>query len=63
MRDAPTYCDDWGCPAHVSCRHAWGRSPEYWAFDEAETRHFGREPGAESCDEYERDDPREYLES
>lgn len=58
------YCEDWGCPAWVSCKHAWGRAREYAAMDidaNYELDKFGRAPGADACADYERDEPKEWM--
>lgn len=61
-RDVPL-CDNWSCPAWVSCAHAVGRSGAYAAADttgmEIETRHVL--PGKDSCRDYRRDKPRPWL--
>lgn len=56
-------CQDWGCPAKVSCARHFGRSLAY-----AEMRLPGpplyrgeRAVDEESCADYERDKPREWM--
>lgn len=62
-RTAPPLCDNWACPAWVSCALAVGRSPEFAAADtrgvEIETRHVL--PGKDSCNEYRQDKARPWL--
>jgi len=58
------YCDDWGCPAKASCRHHFWRSPEYAAMDDAAEIAFfdkHRDPDADSCYRYERDEVKDWL--
>lgn len=59
------YCEDWSCPAAVSCKWAWGRSAVYAAMSEEPGRtplwKGPREQGAESCDRYQRDRVRKWL--
>lgn len=60
-----TLCDDWACPSMWSCARFWGRSKAYWDFD-IEAPHAPlvkgpRRVGVDSCDDYERDVPREWL--
>lgn len=60
----PVYCRDWACPAWVSCRHHFGRSREYTAFDldaDVEFRDFDRAPGRDACESYELDAARPWL--
>jgi hypothetical protein len=57
------YCEDWACPAAVSCARHFGRSREYAGMRDRGYRleKFAREPGVDSCDQYERDKPRPWL--
>lgn len=60
----PSYCDDWSCPSNWSCREFWGRSREYWAFNieaPVSLRRGPRKKGYNACDDYERDEPREWM--
>lgn len=63
MTAAPrTYCDDWGCPAMVSCARAFVRSRDDHAMRiGAIVAKRPRKPGAESCPDYERDGVRPWL--
>lgn len=63
ISERPTFCDDWGCPAHVSCGRHYGRS-EHFAAMSASPVDFARPPraaGAEACDSYTRDVTRPWL--
>lgn len=56
-------CDDWACPAMVSCARHFGRSLAYWAMSE-EPRRFEkgeRRLGQDSCPDYERDKVRPWM--
>ena len=56
-------CDDWGCPAMVSCALHWGRSEAYWAMTQ-EPRGFqkgDRKAWQEACPEYQRDVVRPWM--
>lgn len=58
------YCMDWACPSWVSCRHHFGRSEEYAAMtdsNDTRSKDFKRADGAQSCWQYERDEPKEWL--
>lgn len=62
------YCDDWSCPSLWSCARSWGRSEPYWRFDpdadeqEGVTLYRGpRNPRYDACEDYERDQPRPWL--
>ena len=62
-RKPRTFCDDWDCPAAISCGHAFWRSAAYAAMrmPTPPTRKFGREEGAEVCTEYFTDKPRAWI--
>lgn len=56
-------CDDWACPALVSCAHHFGRSLAYWAMT-VEPQRFekgDRKAGKEACADYERDKVRPWM--
>jgi hypothetical protein len=62
------YCADWGCPAKWACARHHCRSLDYWRFDIEASAREGvgfmkqrREPGADSCNRFEDDEPREWL--
>lgn len=55
------YCDDWSCPAAVSCAQHFGRSIEYALQKQVETMKFRREPGKTSCAAYAFDRPKNWL--
>lgn len=67
MSKSRVFCDDWGCPAKVSCAHHFGRSHAYASMKGADaensvhTRTFGRKPGADDCADYRFDRPRPWL--
>jgi hypothetical protein len=65
-RAEKVYCEDWGCPAAISCAHHFGRSREY-AGGMRETGYrlakFQREPEADSCRLYEFDRVKPWLQS
>tara|TARA_R110002124_G_scaffold173690_5_gene341343 strand:- start:10940 stop:11218 length:279 start_codon:yes stop_codon:yes gene_type:complete len=60
---ARPYCDDWACPALVSCRHHFGRSLDYWAMRQEGGRFQkgNRKAFQEACAEYERDQIRPWM--
>ncbi|MCA0366793.1 MAG: hypothetical protein LCH57_01855 [Proteobacteria bacterium] len=67
-RQPRLYCSDWSCPSMWGCERAWARAEEYWAFDVADidegrvaTRVFERRRGVDSCDDYERATPKDWL--
>lgn len=62
------FCDDWSCPSLWSCARAWGRSMQYWRFDPEADQAEGvswykgpRNKRYDACEDYERDQPREWL--
>jgi len=57
------FCDDWDCPAAVSCGHAFGRSEAYASMrmPSPPAQKFGREEGAEACARYFTDKPRSWI--
>lgn len=59
----PTYCDDWGCPAHVSCARHYGRSEHFAAMSASpvDLAHPVRDDEAEACEHYARDVARSWL--
>lgn len=61
MATQRTLCDDWTCPAAVSCAHALGRSPDYASFKPVRIRRRDRQPGKEHCAEYRLDKPKPWL--
>lgn len=66
---AKVWCDDWRCPARVSCAHHFGRSAAYAAMKPAKVesventfrydRTGSKDPDA--CAEYRFDKPKEWL--
>ncbi|WP_448207261.1 hypothetical protein [Azospirillum sp. sgz302134] len=60
---ANTLCDDWACPAGVSCAHHLGRSEAYAKMEipEPEVIRREREADAESCADYRCDRPKMWL--
>ena len=63
----PRYCDDWSCPAHVSCARHFGRSRAYAAMSDR-IASTGHGPGThffrgikESCAQYEFDAIKPWL--
>jgi hypothetical protein len=71
-REKPYYCDDWGCPAWVSCKHAFGRSKAYAAMSGGEEPKRYRLSSIERdgfydrrlrewCEQYEFDKPKPWL--
>ncbi|HEX2255625.1 MAG TPA: hypothetical protein VHG92_02800 [Afifellaceae bacterium] len=56
-------CEDWACPARVSCARHFGRSSLYGALRERHPplRHGPRDRGQDSCAEYRFDRPRQWL--
>jgi hypothetical protein len=60
---APTYCDDWQCPAWISCARHIGRSREYAAMKvpEPKTKKFGRAADEEFCADYQFDTPKAWM--
>lgn len=56
------WCDDWGCPARVSCALHFGRSAAYAAMRRARTRARPRPKHAGSCPDYRRDRRKPWLE-
>jgi hypothetical protein len=60
---AKPLCDDWGCPAAVSCALHYGRSEAYAAMTlpaPPMARH-GRDTGTVHCADYRCDKPRAWL--
>lgn len=64
MTERKTYCEDWACPAAVSCARHFGRSSAYAGMK----RHpafnlekFDRGVGADCCAFYEYDKPKAWL--
>ena len=59
----PVYCDDWACPAHVSCARHFGRSNHYAAMSEVgyTLEKLARDPQKEFCPSYEFDEPQTWL--
>jgi hypothetical protein len=62
------YCDDWSCPARVSCAHHFGRSAAYAGMREGSkvesVVHSGiykRDADKDSCSEYRLDKPKDWL--
>ena len=65
--ERPKYCDDWSCPARVSCARHFGRSVEYAEMRDARVS-IGHGPGTiywrgvrDHCERYQFDKPREWL--
>jgi hypothetical protein len=65
--ERPGYCDDWACPAHVSCARHFGRSAEYAAM-KMPAPSTGHGPGTiywrgvrDHCAKYEFDQPKRWL--
>jgi len=65
--ERPKHCDDWECPARVSCARHFGRSSAYAAM-RREHESTGHGPGTwyfrgikEHCPRYEFDKPKEWL--
>ena len=60
---AKTWCDDWACPARVSCAHHFGRSAAYGGVREHHEpiRRRSRMPDADSCPDYRFDRPKPWL--
>ena len=57
-------CDDWGCPGAASCALHLGRLRQYAAGNPMAswvTRDYHRPPDADSCPDYRRDRPRQWL--
>lgn len=59
-------CDDWRCPASISCRHHFGRSACYASMDERaryvkDDGRFARGKGNDACIQYEFDRPKKWL--
>jgi hypothetical protein len=56
-------CDDWSCPAKVSCMHHFGRSKAYAAMTlpAPQLRKPPRKADAECCAHYVTDRPRAWL--
>jgi hypothetical protein len=64
MKERPTYCEDWACPARVSCALHFGRSADYARMDERRRftlKKFDRDPSKDCCTEYEFDKPKKFL--
>jgi hypothetical protein len=66
MTERPTYCDDWSCPAAVSCAKHFGRSRAYYRMDDK--ARVGHGPGTiyfrgirDSCERYEFDAIKPWL--
>lgn len=55
------YCDDWQCPAAVSCALHYGRSSAYAAMRAAPVERRDRDPKRDSCADYEFDRPKAWL--
>ena len=62
-------CADWGCPALQACARHHLRSFDYWRFDLEASAREGvafmkrrRKDGEDSCNRFENDVPRDYLE-
>lgn len=57
------YCEDWACPAAVSCAEHFGRSRHYAAM--LQTGYMlvkpPRDPDADSCPAYRFDRPKKWL--
>lgn len=64
-----TWCDDWTCPARVSCAHHFGRSAAYAGMKPAKTGHgfgtpydrFETKGDPDSCPAYRFDRPKPWL--
>jgi hypothetical protein len=64
----PYYCDDWDCPARVSCKHAFVRQKEYaemkdggYRLSSVEADGFYDRRLRNDCDRYELDKPKPHL--
>lgn len=59
------FCEDWSCPAGISCAHHFGRSEVYagMSVEPGATKLWKgpRTAGAESCSEYARDRVKSWL--
>lgn len=63
-----TYCDDWTCPARVSCANHFGRSLAYARMNPAKVEHGDGTPfdrhaseDRQSCENYKLDRPKRWL--
>jgi hypothetical protein len=58
------FCDDWSCPAAVSCKWHFGRSHDYASMANPTRNDFWRgerEAGADSCRRYQFDQIKPWL--
>lgn len=66
MLTRKVWCDDWSCPARVSCAHHFGRSQAYAGMREgAKVESVERtgqyERDLQSCPQYKLDRPKRWL--
>lgn len=64
MSEPRVYCEDWSCPARVSCAHHFGRSADYGRMDERRRfnlKKFERNSAADCCPLYQFDRKKPWL--